>query len=379
MAIHEVFKRLFPESTMQADFSNQLLWFRDVRGTFSSALAKASTETMMSCKYGNTIRFSKLCRGFVKRRKICYLEAKRKSGLLSQQFETAIQKMRELDTTEPNNPLGFTQQAKLHCTFCNGAYSHNNKEAASLQVHFSWFFLPWHRWYIYFFERILTKLLDDGYPVRLPYWNFDSLDGMGFPGIYAKTDSPLYDELRNKDHAREDNKLDLFYPDDTNWPANTKEEQELMNRNLCYFKKIFDETKDDPLQFIGCPIRSGEQFNFDYAGYLENLHNVVHVWTGTTDSENNYNFDLGNFIRSARDPIFYAHHSNMDRVWEIYRAQNKGSTNLNHLETNETDWLDSSFVFYDENKELVKVMPLPDFSSNLLASPYRFHSHTCNR
>ncbi|XP_058106933.1 polyphenol oxidase, chloroplastic-like [Magnolia sinica] len=266
-------------------------------------------------------------------------------------FETAIQKMRDLDTTDPNSPLGFRQQAQIHCAFCNGAYSQYNKEAIPLQVHFSWFFLPWHRWYIYFFERILTKLLDDGNPVTLPYWNYDSTAGMGFPGIYADSTSSLYDDLRNKVNAVAGNNVDLFYSPDNTRPLITLDPQLIVNRNLCYFQTIFDAGASDPLQFIGCPITAGDQSNFAYAGYLENLHNVVHQWTGTTDDENNNNFDMGNFLRAARDPIFYAHHSNVDRLWEIFRTRN----NASNFEAKYHDWLNSSFVFYDENAKLVKV------------------------
>ncbi|MFS7947023.1 putative catechol oxidase [Helianthus anomalus] len=30
-----------------------------------------------------------------------------------------------------------------------------------IQIHNSWLFFPFHRWYLYFYERILGKLIND--------------------------------------------------------------------------------------------------------------------------------------------------------------------------------------------------------------------------
>jgi len=41
--------------------------------------------------------------------------------------------------------------------------------------HFSWFFLPWHRWYLLYFEEIVTTtIVQLGGPAgwALPYWNY---------------------------------------------------------------------------------------------------------------------------------------------------------------------------------------------------------------
>ena len=37
-------------------------------------------------------------------------------------YKLAIQKMKELDTTDPDDPRGFAQQANVHCAYCNGPY-----------------------------------------------------------------------------------------------------------------------------------------------------------------------------------------------------------------------------------------------------------------
>ncbi|URE10899.1 polyphenol oxidase [Musa troglodytarum] len=91
-----------------------------------------------------------------------------------------------------DDPRSFTQQANVHCAYCDGAYS-------QLQVHNSWLFLPRHRCYLYFFERILGKLIGDN-SFAIPFWNWDAPDGMRLPAMYVDPTSPLYDPRRGARH-----------------------------------------------------------------------------------------------------------------------------------------------------------------------------------
>ncbi|XP_077228282.1 polyphenol oxidase, chloroplastic-like [Tasmannia lanceolata] len=86
------------------------------------------------------------------------------------------------------------------------------------------------------------------------------------------------------------------------------------------------------------------------AGSLELCpHNTVHNWTG--DRNQPYGEDMGIFYSAARDPIFYTHHSNIDRLWTIWKTlPGKNLVDFNH-----SDRLNASFLFYDENAELVKI------------------------
>ncbi|KAH0642696.1 hypothetical protein KY289_033670 [Solanum tuberosum] len=42
-------------------------------------------------------------------------------------YNLAITRMKDLDKTQPLNPLGFKQQANIHCAYCNGAYKIGGK------------------------------------------------------------------------------------------------------------------------------------------------------------------------------------------------------------------------------------------------------------
>lgn len=55
------------------------------------------------------------------------------------------------------------------------------------------------RFYLYFHERILGKLIGDD-TFALPFWNWDAPAGMTLPAIYANRSSPLYDERRDPAH-----------------------------------------------------------------------------------------------------------------------------------------------------------------------------------
>ncbi|KAL1551621.1 catechol oxidase [Salvia divinorum] len=102
---------------------------------------------------------------------------------------------------------------------------------------------------------------------------------------------------------------------------------------------------------MGQPYRAGNQVPpMTDAGTVERgSHIAIHVWVG--DPRQPYNEDLGNFYSAARDPVFYAHHSNVDRLWMIWQGI---KTNYRKTIT-DPDYRDASFLFYDEKKRLVRV------------------------
>ncbi|KAK9150046.1 hypothetical protein Syun_008355 [Stephania yunnanensis] len=114
-------------------------------------------------------------------------------------YTRAVQLMKQLPDSDPRN---FMQQANVHCAYCNGAYEQFGiTPRTDIQVHASWLFFPWHRLYIYFYERILGSLIGDD-TFALPFWNFDAPDGMRMPSMYAANPatSSIYDSLRDAHH-----------------------------------------------------------------------------------------------------------------------------------------------------------------------------------
>ena len=86
-------------------------------------------------------------------------------------YEEAVRRMQDLP---PDDPRSFMQQANVHRAYCDGrGYTQKGFADYKLDVHGSWIFFPWHRWYLYFYEKILGKMIDDP-TFALPFWNWDN-------------------------------------------------------------------------------------------------------------------------------------------------------------------------------------------------------------
>nr|GMD77676.1 polyphenol oxidase E, chloroplastic-like [Ipomoea batatas] len=253
-------------------------------------------------------------------------------------YKTAIQKMKDLPVDDPRN---FYQQAKVHCAYCNEAYKLNEK---SYQIHYTWLFFPFHRWYLYFFERIMQSLIDDP-TFTLPYWNWDNPQGMILPEIFDDDESsPLYDALRNQNH-RKGYVMDLAYAGDESYASDFQK----VKNNLAVMYRQMVTNAPCPLLFFGKPLRADNDWANSGMGTIENIpHNSIHRWVG--DPREKHNEDMGNFYSAARDSVFYCHHSNVDRMWTLWKTLGG-----NRKDIADPDWLQTEFLFYDETKTLVKV------------------------
>jgi polyphenol oxidase len=215
----------------------------------------------------------------------------------AQKLKDAYKAMRDLDTSDPNDPRGFTHQANVHCWNCG----------QSTQIHGRWSFFVWHRAEVYFHERILGKLIGDE-DFRLPYWDWENVTHRSLPGPFTSPNdasNPLFNPTRTKSPT--DVLPEAWVGDDVMEAALT----------LGNFTE-FGGTATGPGSPEGTP------------------HGPVHGWVGG---------NMGNFFNAARDPVFYAHHANIDKLWSDWNR-------LDSLHTNPTDpaFLGLTFTFFDENK-----------------------------
>jgi polyphenol oxidase len=100
-------------------------------------------------------------------------------------------------------------------------------------------------------------------------------------------------------------------------------------------------------------------------------HTAMHVWVGKAGppagkecsadtggvlnhSKNDGSYscknDMGFLGSAGNDPLFYSHHSNVDRMWHLWSTRLGGGQGIT-----DPDWLDTSFVFYDDVKSPRKV------------------------
>ncbi|KAK5826985.1 polyphenol oxidase, chloroplastic-like [Gossypium arboreum] len=274
-------------------------------------------------------------------------------------YTKAIELMKALPHDDPRS---FMQQANVHCAYCEGAYDQVGFPNLELQVHNSWLFFPFHRYYLYFFERILGHLIDDP-TFALPFWNWDSPAGMRMPAMFTDTNSSLYDKFRNSRHYPPTT-VDLDYNGENEDETKMNKDQVKSNLRIMYRQMV--SNAKTPRLFLGGPFRAGDE-PYQGSGSIENVpHGPVHVWCGDDKQPNGE--DMGTFYSAARDPIFYAHHSNVDRMWSIWKT----IENIKRKDLNDPDWLNASFLFYDENANLVRVKVRDCLDHRKLGYDYQF-------
>lgn len=220
------------------------------------------------------------------------ISAPGKEGQLKD-FRAAIGQIRALPDTDV---ISWTKEIAQHCINCAPSNTNN--------IHYNWQFLTWHRAYLYFLERIARSLSkqDD---LRLVYWDWDNAKARVLPEIYAPKDQPLY----------WDNRGNLSGPW---WPLTD------------------DQVDVQPLLAIpdfatfGGTATQNAPRPAAYLGPHANVHNNFKL-----------NGDMRNLQFSPRDPVFYAHHGNVDRLWSSWAAI-AGHKN--------PDFGDARVFFYDETR-----------------------------
>jgi tyrosinase len=179
--------------------------------------------------------------------------------------------------------------------------------------HGSWYFLPWHRGYLLAFEaNIRAEVVKLGGPSdwALPYWNYFKADESKLPPAFASPDWPDgtgNNPLFVKQRYGPNNDGDVFIPlDQVNLDAMTNPE----------FTGVASG---------GDPGFGGVDTGFSHGGQthgdLESQpHDMVHVLVGGGDPDNPQLPGLMSDPDTAGlDPIFYLHHGNIDRLWQVWR------------------------------------------------------------
>lgn len=158
------------------------------------------------------------------------------------------------------------------------------------------FFLPWHRAYLYFFEQYL---MDQESAVRLPWW--DWAGDQAIPEVYEQPQ--LADGSANPLAAAPISGIPDGQFTELNIPA------------VSITSRLPDlgsplPGPDDVAMVLGL-----DDF-LDFTGQLEQLHNRVHGWVGGTMAE---------IPLAAFDPIFWAHHTMIDRIWSLWQQTHPGA------------------------------------------------------
>lgn len=266
---------------------------------------------------------------------------------LKQAYADGVAAMKQLSQTDPNDPRGWTYQANIH-GLSTPVPPGLEKFWAKCQ-HQTYFFLSWHRMYIWYFERIVRwASRNDGF--ALPYWNYTDTPKVpatrALPQEFrqpATASNPLYvpDNADPDTHGRDP---------DINAGGAVPESD--CRYDIPYTFTDFYSTAVSPgprslaLAFGGRP--TPEQQFGRYNGQVEQQpHNDIHVVVGGEFGNQEVGL-MGDPDTAAQDPIFWLHHGNIDRLWEGWLALGGGRKNPQAGSTAADEWLGHVFYFHDE-------------------------------
>ncbi|WP_075768825.1 tyrosinase family protein [Aerophototrophica crusticola] len=195
-----------------------------------------------------------------------------------------------------------------------------------LKAQNAYMFLPWHRMYVLCFEEIIRAI--SGKPeFTLPYWDYLDPTQKSLPEEFRQPNDPLYKSLyrpdRNK-YVYTDPKTGKTYNIDVNagTPIDLGQPEGAINLNC-----MQATTYDDASGVAGfCN------------GLNSNPHGIVHDYVGNEKG-------MGYVPTAANDPIFWLHHSNVDRVWASWN-KNGGQNPL-------SEWTSYDYTFADGNGNAV--------------------------
>ena len=160
-------------------------------------------------------------------------------------------------------------------------------------------FLPWHRAYLYLFEK---SLQDQVAGVTLPWWDWTSATShtQGVPDSY--TDTSTDNPLQSATVAISASDIEQL---------RTEQPGAVSDGDNPVIVRDPDVPDALPQAATIDSILEAPTFE-DFTGRLENVHDAVHVWVGGSMSI----IDIAAF-----DPVFWAHHAMIDRLWYLWQMR----------------------------------------------------------
>jgi tyrosinase len=224
-------------------------------------------------------------------------------------LRAAVGRMKARSAANQDDPLGWYYWSAIHGTdqdvppALKGIYrqcDHTAFGSFGPPSYVAEHFLTWHRAFLYFFEvtlKLAAKEAKVQTDLELPYWNWyvDS----ALPAIFIEGDAktnPLW-------HKRMNNSI--------NGGALEK---------AFFAKKVLLPSKPSEFrQTFSVPLEA-------------NPHGGIHGAIGG---------DMGTVPRSARDPIFWLHHANIDRLWAVWVNMGDGRKNP----SSDSNWAKQDWKF----------------------------------
>ncbi|MCH8619011.1 tyrosinase family protein [Undibacterium sp. TS12] len=272
-------------------------------------------------------------------------------------YAKAVAKMRTRPATDPTS---WSYQAAIHGFNKVNPYWGNvgtlpppgqQTEYWKQCQHGSWYFLPWHRMYLAYFEQIVAKtIVDLGGPPgwSLPFWN------------YSDTNNPKATHLPPAFIAGTPATNPLQMPPAGHIPGRKNNAVHPKDVTLGALKTlIFQGAPSGIPAGFGGPVTGFSPSGSTHGDLESKPHDLVHVDIGGA---------MGNPQTAGLDPIFYLHHANIDRLWQVW-------LNMGHARHNpkDTAWLNFAFDFHDATgtPKVLKVSEVLD-TTKVLGNGYSY-------
>jgi tyrosinase len=196
-------------------------------------------------------------------------------------LRSAFEQVKQISVDARGDDRGFFQHAGMHGVPYWDCPHHTPQRI----------FLPWHRAYLYRLEQSLADRVEG---VTLPWWDWTTTRGI--PAPYAD------EQIGGAENT-------LFQSRTLVTPADIRDGAPLVEET---------SREPSPPDFLPSPQDLhdvlGQPSFAVFSDACEDIHDGVHGWVGGT---------MGNIGYAAFDPVFWAHHCMIDRVWWLWQQDGR--------------------------------------------------------
>jgi hypothetical protein len=294
-----------------------------------------------------------------------------------QGFAQQTAKYHRVNFTDPKAPLASYKKAisaMLALPPSDARNWYRNAFVHTLDCpHGNWWFVPWHRGYIGWFEQTCRELSGDQ-NFALPYWDWTVLPKIPdsfFQGVLNPENPSFIASLAKFEQQLKNPMSDL-------WKSFSPAQlQQLTARGFNSMDDVWKAVEADPMFFplnqartltqaapgfdavtrkaVSLPTLQAALRPTDFVAFGSGIV-AQHSGSSTqgileAQPHNNVHNNIGGFMGdflSPVDPIFFMHHSNIDRIWDVWtrKQQALGLPTLPTKPADLANWKKEPFLFY---------------------------------